>query len=154
MDKTECDIKKGFVYDRAPHITLGAIANNTDIKEGMTREQIDAVISRNADPVTRYDRPYQDTTRVRVTGPFTVEGLSPHRILAADEERPAGERRAAETTGAGQFEAMIIENLRKAGVQNTTRNERLKFERLEPYPGLWIQAAGEFSCLNNPVCRN
>jgi adenine-specific DNA-methyltransferase len=40
---------------------------------------------------------------------------------------------------------MIIENLRKAGVQNTVKNERLKFDRLESYAGLWIQAAGEYT---------
>ena len=35
--KTEGDIKKGFVYKRVPHVTLKSIANNPDIKEGMTR---------------------------------------------------------------------------------------------------------------------
>ena len=30
---------------------------------------------------------------------------------------------------------MILDNLRKAGVQNTLKNERLTFDRLEPYPG-------------------
>ena len=47
--KTEDDIRKGFVYKRVPHITLKSIANNPDIKEGMTREQIDVAIARHAD---------------------------------------------------------------------------------------------------------
>jgi adenine-specific DNA-methyltransferase len=142
--KTECDIKKGFVYERVPHVTLKSIANNPEIKEGMTREQIDAAIARHADTETLVDQPYKDGKRLRVCGPFTVESLSPHRVLTADEERPATERQAAETTGPGQFETMIIENLRKAGVQNTIRNERLKFERLEPYAGVWVHAAGDY----------
>jgi adenine-specific DNA-methyltransferase len=40
---------------------------------------------------------------------------------------------------------MIIENLKKAGVQNTIKNERLMFDRLEPYAGEWIQAEGEYT---------
>ena len=41
---------KGFVYRTVPHVTLKSIANNPDIKEGMTREQIDAAIARHAEP--------------------------------------------------------------------------------------------------------
>ncbi len=143
--KPEHDIKRGFVYKRVPHVTLKSIANNPDIKEGMTREQIDAAIIRHADTELLYDQPYEDAKRIRVSGPFTVESLSPHRVLSADEERPAAERGGIEATGPGQFEAMIIENLRKAGVQNTVKNERLKFDRLEPYAGLWIHASGEYT---------
>ena len=40
---------------------------------------------------------------------------------------------------------MIIENLKKAGVQNTLKNERLKFDRLESFAGTWIHAAGEYT---------
>src|ERR1700719_3864400 len=32
-----------------------------------------------------YDKPYADNKKVRVAGPFTVESLSPHRVLAVDE---------------------------------------------------------------------
>jgi adenine-specific DNA-methyltransferase len=35
------DVRKGFVYMRVPHVTLKSIANNPDIKEGMTRAEID-----------------------------------------------------------------------------------------------------------------
>ena len=40
---------------------------------------------------------------------------------------------------------MVVENLRKAGVQNTFKNERLKFDRLEAFPGAWLQASGEYT---------
>jgi len=40
---------------------------------------------------------------------------------------------------------MIIENLKKAGVQSTRRGERLKFDRLDPWAGAWIQAEGEYT---------
>ena len=32
---------------------------------------------------------------------------------------------------------MILDNLTKAGVQNTVKNERLKFDTLEPFAGAW-----------------
>ncbi|MEX0801105.1 MAG: site-specific DNA-methyltransferase [Dehalococcoidia bacterium] len=143
--KTEGDIKKGFVYRRVPHVTLKSIANNPDIKEGMTREAIDAAIARHADTETLYDQPYGDSKRIRVSGPFTVESLSPHRVLSTEEERPESEREAMRSANVGQFEWMILENLRKAGVQNTRKNERLTFERLEPYAGEWLHAEGEYT---------
>ena len=141
--KTDGDVRKGFVYKRVPHVTLKSIANNPDIREGMTRDEIDAAISRHADTELLYDKPYEDTKRIRVTGPFTVESLSPHRVLSTDDERPSAEREGQRDT-AVQFEQMILDNLRKAGVQNTVKNERLTFTRLEPYAGRWLQAAGEY----------
>ncbi len=151
--KTEGDIKKGFVYKRVPHVTLRSIANNPDVKEGMTREAIDVAIARHAETELLYDQPYEDGKRVRVTGPFTVESLSPHRVLATDEERPASETAAQQESTSGQFELMIIDNLRKAGVQNTRKNERLVFDRLDPYAGEWLQAAGEFTDKDGKVRR-
>lgn len=38
----------------------------------------------------------------------------------------------------------ILDNLRKAGVQNTRRNERLEFDVLNPYAGEWVDAIGEY----------
>ena len=76
------DIRKGFVYKRVPHVTLKSIANNPDIHEGMTRAEIDVAIARHAETETLYDQPYEDKKSVRVTGPFTVESLSPHRVLS------------------------------------------------------------------------
>ena len=142
--KTTDDIKKGFVYKRVPHITLKSIANNPDVKENMTRDEIDAAIARHAETETLYDQPYDDSRRIRVTGPFTVESLSPHRVVSMDEERPAAEVDAQKEAGVGQFEMMILENLKKAGVQNTVKNERLDFDRLDPYAGEWLHAEGEY----------
>lgn len=137
--KTEGDVRKGFVYKRVPHVTLKSIANNPDIKPGMSREEIDAAISLHAETELLYDKPYEDPKRIRVTGPFTVESLSPHRVLAADADQPR-----TETAAPGQFETMIIENLRKAGVQNTVKKERLMFETLQQHTGTWIHAAGTY----------
>ncbi|MBA7627613.1 hypothetical protein ES703_35080 [subsurface metagenome] len=143
--KTEYDIRKGFVYKRVPHVTLKSIANNPDIKEDMSRKEIDEAIARHAESETLYDQPYEDKKRVRVTGPFTVESLSPHRFISLDEERPATEKSAHQDADSAQFETMILEHLKKAGVQNTVKNERLKFDRLESYASEYIQATGEYT---------
>ncbi len=151
--KTDGDIRKGFVYKRVPHVTLKSIANNPDIHEGMSREEIDAAIAKHADTELLYDKPYEDTKRIRVTGPFTVESLSPHRVLSTDEDRPATERAADLEPSAASFETMILDNLRKAGVQNTRKNERLIFTRLEPHAGTWLQATGEYTDVDGKVRR-
>ncbi len=142
--KTTGDVRRGFVYKRVPHVTLKSIANNPDIREGMTREEIDAAIARHAETETLFDKPYEDSGRIRVAGPFTVESLSPHRVLATEEERPLSEREGQRESAPGQFAAMILENLKKAGVQNTKKSERMTFDTLEPHAGRWINAAGTY----------
>ena len=99
--------------------------------------EIDASIARRADTETLYDQPYEDNKRIRVCGPFSVESLSPHRVLPTEDDlRPAA-------PSAADFTTMILDNLRKAGVQNTRKAERLTFDRLDPYPGVWLHAVGE-----------
>ena len=106
---------------------------------------IEAAIPRHADSETLFDQPYEDNNALRVSGPFTVESLSPDRIVSTDEERPESERIGQSRPGRADFATMILENLRKAGVQNTFKNERLMFDRLEPHAGAWIHATGEYT---------
>jgi len=137
---TSNDLSQGFVYAKVPHITLGSITNNPDIREGMSRDEIDASIRRHADFEYLYDQPVEDRSKVRVAGPFTVESLSPHRSVSfemADDFRPGAAD--AETPS---FEQTIIANLRTAGIQNGRKSERLKFESVEDYPGAYVQAVG------------
>jgi adenine-specific DNA-methyltransferase len=142
------NIRHGFVYDRVPHVTLGSIANNPDIKERMVREEIDAAIHRHAEYELRYDKPYEDQRKVRVAGPFTVESLSPHRSLAfagSAVDRTgatAGVGSEEASRGDATFEQTILANLRTAGIQNGRRHERLTFETIEPYAASYIQAVG------------
>jgi adenine-specific DNA-methyltransferase len=148
--KTGGDIRKGFVYQRVPHVTLKSIANNPDIKEGMTRLQIDAAIARHADTETLYDKPYDDKGRLRVTGPFTVESLSPHRTISVEEKREAATKPndlgfTIKTMAGSDFTNTILDNLKKAGVQNTVKRERLKFDSIEPYAGEWLSGEGRYT---------
>jgi len=142
------DIRQGFVCDRVQHITLKSIAQNPDIKEGMTQAETDAAIKRHADFELLHDRPFEDTKRVRVAGPFTVESLSPHRSLAFSGGPGAeslGETEAAKDADAPNFEQSILDNLAKAGIQNGRRSERVNFAVFETYAGEYIQAIGQRS---------
>jgi adenine-specific DNA-methyltransferase len=143
VERPANDIRKGLVYERVPHVSLKSIAQNPDIREGMTREEIDAAIARHAETEILYDRPYVDPKVVRVTGPFTVESLSPHRVLADRPEKRDGNA-TAPVVDSARFVDMVLDNLRKAGVQNQVKDQRLKFETLDRFPGRAIQADGKY----------
>jgi adenine-specific DNA-methyltransferase len=200
----EGDIRQGFVYERAPHVTLKSIANNAEIdviweqaevrleplRERLNalldqawhdweiprevaapwseearavhqqwwdariarQKEIDASIDKRADVELLYDRPYQDASRVRVAGPFTVESLSPHRIVPSDADALAGELDASEGrrrrnlafAPPADFAAIVLENLKAAGVQQSSKADRITFTSLVPWPGEYIAARGTF----------
>jgi adenine-specific DNA-methyltransferase len=150
---TSNDIRKGFVYQRVQKITLKSIANNADIVEGMSRDAIDAAIKKHADFELLYDRPIEDKKRVRVSGPFTVESLSPHRSLAFGGDASATEQAASEDAGAESFEQTILDNLAKAGIQNGARDERLTFASIDDYAGTHIQAVAENEAVDDGAPR-
>ena len=134
------DIRQGFVYQRVPHVTLGSIAQNPDIKPGMSKKQIDAVIAKNAEMEFLYDKPYENSKKVRVAGRFTIESLSPHRSLGFVQYIDGDNDEAAEA--AEEFNETILRNLEKSGIQNGLKKERLKFELVESYAGLFVHAIG------------
>jgi adenine-specific DNA-methyltransferase len=142
IESTAGDIRKGFVYERVPHVTLKSIAQNPDIHEGMTRAEIDAAIAKHAETEILFDRPYSDNKTVRVAGPFTVESLSPHRVVADGPEDLVNPPAPVEESG--RFVETILANLRTSGVDNRTKGERLRFLTLEPYAGRFIQATGTY----------
>ena len=116
------------------------------------QKEIDASIAAKADTEYLYDQPYTDNARVRVAGPFTVESLSPHRVPAVDVddslfdtlEAAEGRRRAGEVGGgeAADFAEMVLANLKKSGVQQAHKADRLVFESVRPWPGKWLCAEG------------
>jgi adenine-specific DNA-methyltransferase len=195
------DVRHGFVYERAPHVTLKSIANNPEIDvlweeaqsklEPLRRKlnaalgtmweewqipreadlawpaetrnthaawwearigrqrRIDASIARRADIEFLYDRPYEDRSRIRVAGPFTVESLSPHRAVPADEDEffaapGAPPRRRHAATPPTDFVAMVLEHLRTAGVHQSRKADSIRFTSLTPWPGELIGAEGRY----------
>ncbi|MGO9011857.1 MAG: site-specific DNA-methyltransferase [Bryobacteraceae bacterium] len=110
------------------------------------QQQIDASIARRAETEYLYDQPYEDGKRIRVSGPFTVESLSPHRVLTPEnEDRPATERAGERQDSGGDFVTVILDNLRKAGIKGTEKGQAIKFDHLEPYPGGALHAEGEYT---------
>lgn len=202
---THGDIRQGFVYERAPHVTLKSIANNGEIDviwerwqavleplraelnaatgasleewqipreaavgwsapaatahrrwwEGRIARQneIDASIARAADVELLFDRPYQDTSKVRVAGPFTVESLSPHRVVTARDDTLIDEIDAIEgrmqpgpkNVPEADFGVMVLDHLRKAGVHQQAKADTIRFASLDPWVGRWIAAEGHYA---------
>jgi adenine-specific DNA-methyltransferase len=113
------------------------------------QREIDASIARNADIEYLYDKPYTDTRKVRVAGPFTVESLSPHRTLFVDEnDELIDPLRVRELQADYQpppgFEQMVLENLKAAGVQQVHREDRISFTSIVPWPGELVCAEGRY----------
>ncbi len=116
------------------------------------QREIDASIAARADVEYLYDKPYTDPARVRVAGPFTVESLSPHRVLPASEEElietidaADGNRSAAAADLAGQdFAGIVIDYLKAEGVKQQAKGDRITFESIAPWPGDFIGAAATF----------
>ncbi len=117
------------------------------------QKEIDESIARAADVEMLYDRPYEDRTKVRVAGPFTVESLSPHRVVTSRDDTLAGELSAAEGTMQPapknvpdqDFGRMVLDHLRSAGVHSQERRDTIHFNSVEPWPGNWLAAEGRYT---------
>ncbi len=113
------------------------------------QKAIDASIAAKADFEKLYDKPYEDKSKVRVAGPFTVESLSPHRVLAVNENDELVE--SARTTDSDtaacdvqDFAQVMLETLRTAGVQQAHKEDRIIFSSISPWPGSYICAEGRY----------
>ncbi len=128
-----------------------AKALHTDWWQGRISRQkeIDASIAAKAEFEYLYDRPYEDKKKARVAGPFTVESLSPHRVLGVDENDELidplkiNEKDAGYAPGRG-FEQMILDNLKAAGVQQANKADKIVFTSLTPWPGELVCAEARY----------
>ena len=158
----EQGVGSGFRYKTVPHVTLKSIANNPEIREGMTREQIDKAIAKYADTETLYDQPEIDNKKARVTGPFTVEAV-PAAVFGQPEVRTiepiewedqktlptmedttrlqpdASIARQGETLRQAEWRAELL----KTGIR-AKGGAKIDFVRVEPLPGTrWLSADAE-----------
>jgi adenine-specific DNA-methyltransferase len=111
------------------------------------QKEIDASIATKAENEYLYDKPYEDKKKVRVAGPFTVESLSPHRVLAVDENDELIDGVAESKAGYGEerdFVQMILENLKTAGVQQVHKEDKIDFTSLTPWPGDLVCGEGRY----------
>ncbi|TVQ96338.1 MAG: site-specific DNA-methyltransferase, partial [Desulfovibrionales bacterium] len=111
------------------------------------QREIDASIAAKADYEYLYDKPYEDKKKVRVAGPFTVESLSPHRVLIVDHDDELKDPlQQVETVNRGEqdFVDMILENLKTSGVQQSRKDDKISFISLATWPGEYICAEGRY----------
>ena len=111
------------------------------------QQEIDTSIAAKADYEYLYDKPYEDKKKVRVAGPFTVESLSPHRVLGVGEDDELIDIRKEDSATLGSksaFPQMILENLKTAGVQQAHKGDRITFTALTPWPGELVCAKGRY----------
>ena len=111
------------------------------------QKEIDASIAARADYEYLYDKPYQDSRKVRVAGPFTVDSLSPHRVLSVNEDDELIDHIAEAKLGFGEkqdFAGMILEHLKTSGVQQAHREDRISFSSVIPWPGNLVCAEGTY----------
>jgi len=112
------------------------------------QREIDKSIAAKAEFEYLYDKPYSDNKKVRVAGPFTVESLSPHRVLGVDDEDelidPMVAESAADYAEKQTFPQMILENLKTAGVQQAHKEDKITFTALTPWPGDLVCGEGRY----------
>jgi adenine-specific DNA-methyltransferase len=111
------------------------------------QKEIDASIAAKAEYEYLYDKPYEDKRKVRVAGPFTVESLSPHRMLAVDDDDElidSVQEASVDYAARQTFPQMILENLKSAGVQQAHKDDRIIFTSLTPWPGDLICGEGRY----------
>jgi len=111
------------------------------------QQEIDASIAAKADSEYLYDKPYVDKKKVRVAGPFTVESISPHRVLGVGENDELLDTLGNSGNAYGEersFVQMILENLKNAGVQQAHKDDKVTFTSLTPWPGELICAEGKY----------
>ena len=112
------------------------------------QKAIDASIAAKAESEYLYDKPYEDNKKVRVSGPFTVESLSPHRVLAVNENEdlidPPGST-DVDARGAQDFVQVILDTLKISGVQQAHKEDKIAFSSVTPWPGRFICADGRYT---------
>jgi len=159
-------VANGFVCRTVPHLTLKSIANNPEIREGMTRDEIAVAIAKFAEQEVLYDQPEVDRSKVRVTGPFTVEAVPAPAVRPITEivveSQPVDLEEQPALPGIGSLEdqskLQFTENVSVARYGETLRQrqwrdellacgirakggQRIEFARLEPLGGTrWLQA--------------
>lgn len=122
------------------------------------QKAIDTSIETNAETEYLVDKPVELKGLVRVAGPFTVDSLSPHRVLPADEDDPMllaallegqdAPHRLATREDSGNksddFVRVVLDNLKVAGVGNTKKGERLRFTTIRPFAGRYVNAEARY----------
>jgi len=125
-------VDSGFIYRTVKHITMKGMANNEPPEQE-----------------TVYDDPIRDNSKVRVTGPFTVEAVPAPMVKSLAEisgeesaaPMPADESvsRSGETVRQNDWRAELL----RAGIRGKG-GQMIRFSRVEPLSGTrWLHADAE-----------
>lgn len=96
---------------------------------------MDASIEAHAEQETLYDKPEKDETRLRITGPFSVEAVPAPTVLSLDETTPPLEADASVArSGETSRQALWRSELLKTGIRGKG-GAMLRFTELETIPG-------------------
>lgn len=112
------------------------------------QQRMDASIAAKAESEYLYDKPYEDNKKVRVAGPFTVESLSPHRVLSVGEDDELLQKSgtfSGDKEDESDFVEMILENLKTSGVQQAHKEDKITFSSIAPWPGYFVCAEGKYT---------
>jgi len=109
------------------------------------QREMNASIAAKAEFEYLYDKPYDDKKTVRVSGPFTVESLDPHRILSVDENDELVDpldKKPADQDADQSFVAAILESLKTSGIQQAHKEDKITFTGVTAWVGQLISAEG------------
>lgn len=96
---------------------------------------MDASIEAHAEQETLYDKPEKDETRLRITGPFSVEAVPAPTVLSLDDTTPPVEADASVSrSGETSRQALWRGELLKTGIRGKS-GAMLKFTEIEAIPG-------------------
>lgn len=137
-------IGSGLLYESVPHIKLGSITNNPEIKPGLKGNKLQEIISKYSDKRPLYDQPKIDNSKARVTGPFTVEAVpAPVVKPLGDVPEPQAGDASVTRSGETQRHQEWRDELLKTGVR-AKNGQMILFSRVEPLPGTrWLHAEAE-----------
>ncbi len=103
-------------------------------RQSMQR-QMDNSIAAHADSETLYDQPEKSRTKLRITGPFTVEAVPFATVLSLDEtQQPQEADVAIARAGESSRQHTWRDELEKTGIRGKG-GQLLKFASLETLPG-------------------
>lgn len=98
------------------------------------QKRMDASIAAHADQETLYDQPAISKTKLRITGPFTVEAVPFPTVLPLDEQAPAQEADASiARSGESSRQHRWRDELVKTGIRGKG-GQMLRFADLETLP--------------------
>ncbi|MCW5205511.1 site-specific DNA-methyltransferase [Desulfobulbus sp. F5] len=109
------------------------------------QKEIDASIAANADSETLYDQPLQDKSKVRVSGPFTVEAVPSlyAKSLEQIEQENQGSGESVTRSGETLRQTVWRDELLKTGIR-AKGGQKIEFSRVEALSGTrWIQCKAE-----------